>query len=211
MNTADSNAVLLGKRNSLVAFTSEISVQERVNIQNVLLFAESFASGSSSPETHWHRWMHIYREMLGNRGVKLEQTILGDSVLLSSAEDLSEAKFRIKGVAETASLADLVHRSFDAMGVEGIVKAYFDRGFEIGGFKYFQIVPCEKTVSGMLSVLLCGLALSVDTRSAGQRRLVFHFKGGSYRFDLDLYAKHRESVTAYLRNKAIASIRHIRI
>ncbi|WP_397450113.1 hypothetical protein [Pseudomonas sp. NA-150] len=209
MNTVNNNAAILGRINSLVAFFPGLSAQEKSDIQNVLLYAQSFASQTYDFERSWHSWMHYYRNRLEARGFQLQSLVTGDSEIISSVDDLARATFRVHGASASAQLADLVRRSVAAMGINRIVTAYFEGGIDSGNLGSFQIVPCEKTPSGDLTVLLCGLHLSVDGYSAERRRLVFHFKGGSYRCDPGVYAAHRKSVSDYLRNNPEAYFKNI--
>jgi hypothetical protein len=211
MGTVDSNAAIIGNINSLVAFVPGMSEQERTDVLNVLLYAQLFASHSRDLEKDWHGWMHVYRNRLVARSFQRKSIIAGNSEVLSSVDDVVQATFKVIGPSASGQLIDLVRRSFDAMGIKQIAKAFFDGDVESGQLGSFQIVPCEKTASGEVSVLLCGLHLSSDDYSQGRQRLIFHFKGGSYSFDNAAYATHRDSVSDYLRNKANATVMHVKI
>lgn len=211
MGTADSNAAIIGNSNSLVAFVPGMSEQEQADLLNVLLYAQSFASHSRDLKSDWHGWMHVYRSRLAARSFKRISIIAGDSEVLGNADDLVQATFKVIGSSANGRLIDLVRRSFEVMGIHQIANAFFDGNIESGQLGSFQIVPCEKTASGEVSVLLCGLHLTSDAYSQGRRRLIFHFKGGSYRFDNHAYAAHRDSVSDYLRNKANATVMHVKL
>lgn len=72
-------------------------------------------------------------------------------------------------------------------------------------------MPCEKYEPDRVLLLLCSLHLSVDEHAAGSRRLLFHFKGGSYIFDRKIYAAYRNGVTRYLDGRAQGLVRAARI
>jgi hypothetical protein len=206
MDRMNGNAALVGSSNSLVTFATGIAQQEREDIQDVLLYADLFASQFRSQKKDWHSWMHVYRERLAARGFKRESVIVGDSEVLSSVDDLTQATFKIIGPWAGGQLADFVRRSFDALGINQMVNAFFRGNLDSGLLGSFQVIPCETTASGDISVLLCGLYLSSDEYSQGRRRLIFHFKGGGYAFDRGAYARHRSAVSDYLSDKARASI-----
>lgn len=211
MDKMDSNASLLGGRDSVVAFVPGVSVQERADIEDVSLFAQLSASHSYDRQEHWSSWMHVYRARLEARGFQRISVVTGDSELLSSVDDLSTATFKIVGSAASRPLMDLVRRSFHSLGINQIAEAFFDQGGASANLGNFQITPCERSASGSMSVLLCGLRLSSDDYSAGQPRLILHLKGGVYRFNEQAYAQHRASVTDYLKGKANAYIRRIQL
>lgn len=211
MDRMDGNATLLGGRNSLVAFAPSVSAQERADIEDVLLFAQLSASHPYDKNEYWSSWMHVYRTQLETRGFQRISVITGDSELLSSVDDLSWATFKVVGSAASRPLIDLVRRSFGSLGISQIAKAFFDADSASTRLESFQIVPCEKSASGGISVLLFGLQLASDDYSAGQRRLILHFKGGVYQFDLEAFDKHRDSVSAYLSGKVGAYITRIQI
>ncbi|MFH7422685.1 hypothetical protein RA276_29205, partial [Pseudomonas syringae pv. tagetis] len=88
----------------------------------------------------------------------------------------------------------LVQRAVKAMGVNQAAETYYQNGFDKGRLGSFQLVPCEKYEPDRILLLICSLHLSVDERAAGSRRLLFHFNGGSYTFDSNGYAAHRDDV-----------------
>jgi hypothetical protein len=211
MDRMDGNATLLGSRNSVVAFVPGVSAQERADIEDVLLHAQLFASHSHDKNEYWSSWIHVYRTRLEARGFQRKSVITGDSELLSSVDDLFQATFKIVGSAASRPLVDLVRGSFHNLGVSQIAEAFFDGNIASTRLGSFQIIPCEKSASGAISLLLCGLQLGSDGYTGGQRRLIFHFKGGVYQFDREAYAAHRASVSAYLHGKADAYVKRIQI
>lgn len=211
MTAHKDNAASLGDIPSLVAFEPDMTGQERTDIQDMLLDAQAFASHVFDFHRQWTSWMHYYRNRLSARGLRQKSLVLDDSLLVSSTEDLMDATFRIIGTAGHDRLAELVRRSFHAMGVHEAAHAYFQQGFDSGRLGSFQIVPCASLEAGQSLVLLCGLHLSVDEYSAGGRRLLFYFKGGAYVFESAVYARYRADVARYLKTRADALISHVNI
>ncbi|WP_122455196.1 hypothetical protein [Pseudomonas viridiflava] len=211
MSADKNNAVYLGNIPSLVTFLPGLSVQERHDLQDVLLDAQLFAGAHLDFEKQWSSWMHYYRSRLNVRGVHARSLVVDDSLLVSSVADLRNATFAIKGVGDHQLLGDLVRRSFEAAGIYQAAGAYFQSGSGRSRLGSFQIVPCAKTGNGQILMLLCGLQLVADSYSAGGRRLVFFFKGGSYTFDSRVYATHREDVIRYLAGRSKSMIRAIQI
>lgn len=211
MSTNEGGAVRLGDISSLVAFGPGLASQDRADIQDVLLDAQLFASHVHDFKGQWTSWMHYYRSRLAARGLKRKSLVLDDSLLVSSTEDLREATFRITGTAGRDQLGELVQRSFAAMGVFDAAQAYFSRGVDQVRLGSFQIVPCVKSAANETLLLLCGLHLNADEFSAGGRRLLFYFKGGSYVFNSTVYAAYREDVRRYLKTKAGAFIQNVQI
>lgn len=202
MDRMDGNAARLGSSNSWVAFVPDVAQQEREDIQDVLLYADLFASQVHNRKKDWHSWMHIYRDRLMARGFQRKSIIVGDSELLSSVDDLARATFKIIGSSASRQLVEFVRESFDGLGINQMADAFFRGNLEPDALGDFQVIPCEKTVSGEVSVLLCALHLSAEYSQGSRRRLILHFKGGGYKFDSRAYAQHRSTVSDYLSNKA---------
>ncbi|CAM3219934.1 hypothetical protein BZK31_16085 [Pseudomonas floridensis] len=211
MTSHTGNASYLGNRPSLVAFLPGLSRQAREDVQDVLLDAQLFADRLNDFDEQWANWMHYYRHRLGMRGLQQEGLVVGDSRVLSSTEDLFEATFKVTGSASRERLGGMVQRAFSALGIEQAAEAYFQHGVDQGRLGSFQIVPCERLDDKRVSMLLCSLRLSVDEHSGGARRLLFFFKGGSYAFDTQAYAAHRDDVKRYLGGKARNLIRETSI
>ena len=211
MTPVKDNAASLGDISSLAAFEPDLAGQDRADIQDMLLDAQLFASHVYDFQRHWTSWMHYYRNRLSARGLRQKSLVLDDSLVISSTEDLMNATFRIVGTVAHERLAELVRRSFHAMGIYQAANTYFDHGFDNGRLGSFQIVPCARVETGQCLVLLCGLHVSVDEYSGGGRRLLFYFKGGAYVFESGAYARHRADVARYLRGKAGASIASLNI
>jgi hypothetical protein len=211
MTANEGSAARLGDISSLVAFGPGMPEQERADIQNLLLDAQLFASHVYDFKSQWTTWMHYYRNRLQARGLRRKSLVMDDSLLISSTEDLMQATFRITGTEGREQLGQLVRRSFDAMGVYEAAEAYFQQGYDQGRLGSFQIVPCARFEPDQSLLLLCGLHLNTDGFSAGGRRLLFYFKGGSYVFDGKAYAAYREDVSRYLATKANALIQGVQI
>ncbi|AKF49666.1 MULTISPECIES: hypothetical protein [Pseudomonas] len=207
MNADTGNAAYLGTIASMVAFLPGLSNEERTDVQNVLLDAQLFAGRQFDFKTQWGTWMYYYRSRLKARGIQQKGVVLGDSLVVSSVDDLLQATFKVSHPADRKRLGDMVQRAVAAMGVGQAAESYFQRGFDQGRLGSFQIVPCEKYEPGRMLLLLCSLHLSVDDHAPGRRRLLFHFKGGSYIFDSKVYAAHRDAVMRYLDGRAQGMVR----
>ncbi|WP_295476606.1 hypothetical protein [uncultured Pseudomonas sp.] len=197
----------VGELDSLLAFYASVPTEYRDDIQDVLLYAQLFASHLNDFQGQWHNWMHYYRDRLESHGFVRQNLVIKDAVLLSSVSDFETASFRLASSVASAEVSALVRGAVRWLGIRDMATAYF-RG---GGFSEsrgsMQIVPCEMTIDGLPSLMLCALRVGVDHGSAGMRRLVLHFKGGSYRFEPQRYAARRASVQAYLAGKSHAVIR----
>ncbi|WP_432718816.1 hypothetical protein QQL38_22675 [Pseudomonas syringae] len=207
MNADTGNAAYLGTIPSMVAFLPGLSSEERTDIQNVLLDAQLFAGRQFDFKTQWGTWMHYYRSRLKARGIQQKGVVLGDSLVVSSVDDLLQATFKVSHPADRKRLGGMVQRAVAAMGVGQAAESYFQSGFDQGRLGSFQIVPCEKYEPGRMLLLLCSLHLSVDDHAPGRRRLLFHFKGGRYIFDSKVYAAHRDEVMRYLDGRAQELVR----
>ena len=207
MNADTGNAAYLGTIPSMVAFLPGLSSEERTDIQNVLLDAQLFAGRQFDFKTQWGTWMHYYRSRLKARGIQQKGVVLGDSLVVSSVDDLLQATFKVSHPADRKRLGGLVQRAVAAMGVGQAAESYFQSGFDQGRLGSFQIVPCEKYEPGRMLLLLCSLHLSIDDHAPGRLRLLFHFKGGSYIFDSKVYAAHRDEVMRYLDGRAQELVR----
>ncbi|MGN2438676.1 hypothetical protein ALQ08_03860 [Pseudomonas syringae pv. delphinii] len=207
MSTDTDNAAYLGNIPSMVAFLPGVSSEERTDLQDVLLDAQLFAGKQFDFKTQWSSWMHYYRSRLKARGMQQKGVILGDSLVVSNVDDLLQATFKVSNSADRERLGGMMQRAFSAMGVNKAAEFYFQNGFDQGRLGSFQVVPCEKYEPNRTLLLLCSLHLSVDDYAPDTRRLLFHFKGGSYTFDRNIYAAHRDSVARYLDGKAQSMIR----
>ncbi|RMN97883.1 hypothetical protein ALQ50_02619 [Pseudomonas coronafaciens pv. coronafaciens] len=207
MNSGTGNGAYLGDIHSMVAFLPGLSGEDRNDILDVLLDAQLFAGKQFDFTTQWSSWMHYYRSRLRTRGLQQKGVVLGDSLIVSNVDDLVQATFKVSNPADRKRLSSMVQRAFTAMGVNQAAASYFQDGFDQGRLGSFQVVPCEKYEPGRILLLLCSLHLSIDERSAGRRRLLFHFKGGSYTFDTKIYAEHRNDVARYLDGRAKSLIR----
>ncbi len=207
MNADTDNAAYLGNIPSMVAFLPGLASEERTDIQSVLLDAQLFAGRQFDFKTQWGSWMHYYRSRLETRGIQQKGVVLGDSLVVSSVDDLLQATFKVSHPADRKLLGGLVQRAVAAMGVNQAAEAYFQSGFDEGRLGSFQVVPCENYEPGRMLLLLCSLHLSVDDHAPGTRRLLFHFKGGSYIFDSATYATHRDEVMRYLDGRAQGLVR----
>ncbi|RMR10675.1 hypothetical protein ALP17_00331 [Pseudomonas savastanoi] len=207
MNAEAGNAAYLGDIPSMVAFLPGLSSEERTDIQDILLDAQLFAGRQFDFKTQWNSWMHYYRSRLKARGIQQRGLVLGDSLVVSNVDDLLQATFNVSNPADRERVGSLVQRAVKAMGVNQAAESYFQNGFDQGRLGSFQVVPCEKYEHDRILLLLCSLHLSVDERAAGSRRLLFHFKGGSYTFDSKRYATHRDDVMRYLDGRAQGLVR----
>ncbi|MCF5466293.1 hypothetical protein [Pseudomonas syringae] len=207
MSTYTDNAAYLGDIPSMVAFLPGLSSEERTDIQDVLLEAQLFAGKQFDFKTQWSSWMHYYRSRLKARGIQQKGVILGNSLVLSSVDDLLQATFKVSNSADRKRLGSMVQRAVTAMGVNQAVESYFKNGFDQGRLGSFQVVPCEQYEPNRILLLLCSMHLSVDDYAASGRRLLFHFKGGSYSFDSTIYAAYRNDVARYLDGKAQSLVR----
>lgn len=207
MSTDTDNAAYLGNIPSMVAFLPGLSSEERNDLQDVLLDAQLFAGKQFDFKTQWNSWMHYYRSRLKARGIQQKGVILGDSLVVSNVDDLLQATFKISNPADSKRLGGMVQRAFSAMGVNQAAESYFQDGFYQGRMGSFQVVPCEKYEPNRTLLLLCSLHLGVDDHAPETRRLLFHFKGGSYTFDRTIYAAHRDNVARYLDGKAQSMVR----
>ncbi|KPC35516.1 Uncharacterized protein ABJ99_3926 [Pseudomonas syringae pv. cilantro] len=209
MSTDTGNAAYLGNIPSMVAFLPGLSSEERTDLQDVLLDAQLFAGKQFDFKTQWSSWMHYYRSRLKARGIQQKGVVMGDSLVVSNVDDLLQATFRVSNPKDRQRLGGMVQRAVKAMGVNQAAESYFQNGFDQGRLGSFQVVPCEKYEPNRTLLLLCSLHLSVDDHAPGTRRLLFHFKGGSYTFDRNIYAAHRDSVARYLDGKAHSMVRSV--
>ncbi len=212
MSLTDIKAAYLGNIDSMVAFLPGLSMQEKTDVQNILLYSQLFASEQYDFLGQWSSWMHYYRNRLEKLGLVCKNRIIKDSLLLTDMEDLQQATFAILGEPDYGRLSGLVQRSFQAMGVHEKAEAFFEGDVSRKRLASFQVAPCERTRPNEVRIMLCSLHLTSDTHAAqGSNRLILYFKGGSYVFDSVAYEAHRDRVLGYLSGKAQAIIRSAHI
>ncbi|MBD8492754.1 hypothetical protein IFR09_08855 [Pseudomonas syringae] len=196
---------------TLVAFFPGVPAAQRDDIQDALLYAHLFASHQHDVQQQWHGWMHYYRDRLGKSGFKQQSLVVKDSVLLGSRDDIETASFRILGTAASDRIRELVRSAVAHLGIRQMALAYFDSGLWSAQAGSFQVVPCEMADTGQVAILLCALRVSTDQDSPQARRLIMHFKGGSYFFVPEAYDLQRQAIRDYLAGKANAVIRQIQL
>ncbi|WP_109514145.1 hypothetical protein [Pseudomonas ovata] len=201
----------VGDADTLVAFFPGVPAAQRDDIQDALLYAHLFASHQHDVQQQWHGWMQYYRNRLEKCGFVRQSLVVKDSVLLSSRDDIDTASFRILGATASDNVRALVRNAVVRLGIKQMALSYFDGGRLSARMGSFQIVPCEMSGAGQVGVLLCGLRVSTDQASPDARRLIMHFKGGSYSFDPRGYDTQRQAVHSYLAGKANAVIRQIEL
>lgn len=216
MNRDKPNSVMGGS--NLVLFAPGISRQEKDDILDLLLYADYFASQAYRRQEFWKSWMDYYRNRLVRYGSTLKSQITKPPMVISDSHELDRATFAIVGSQGSVALADLVQTSFRALRVDQYARAFFESGRGAGNLGSFQIVPCEKTATGEVLILLCGLHISANTvtdifgpRERTQRGMVLRLVGGTYAFKPDVYAPHREMIRSRLVANAIRSVQNLEL
>lgn len=130
---------------------------------------------------------------------------------------------RLIKVIKPAQLANVAQSGLDDMFKSDHARHFFSSwfGFNSGRSDSFQIVPCERSVSGDIHIALCGLRMLTRTRVKPSNpffpqwplayEMTLTLRGGGFVFDVKGYQQHRERVQRKLLDKGVDAIRPIEL
>lgn len=215
MNEITHNAVVADK--NLISF-SGVSLTQRADILDLLMYADFFATQARRRETDWISWMNYYRSQLVSSGCELKSTIRHSAKVINSARELDSISFGVTGSVRIGGLMDLARRSFRAAGLGNYARVFFESGSGTGQLSTFQVVPCESTATGDVSILICGLHASASavTEDLGgnswiARDIVVRLAGGVYNFNTQRYGLHRQRIQSRLLETGRFNLQQINI
>jgi len=216
MSVLNTNAVVTGK--NIISFAPGISLEDREDIIDVMMYADFFSSQSYRQKTQWTSWMQYYRKQLEYSGCQLRSLLVKEPMVINSAGELDQISFGVKGSVRINNLMDLARRSFKAARLNEYARHFFEYGSDSGSISAFQVVPCERIETGDVSILICGLHASatVTSESVGgdwrvNREMVVRLAGGVYSFNGQAFAAHRERIRTRLRAVARFNIQQVSI
>lgn len=202
--------------NAIITFASGMTKEERQDALDLLMQARMFASNAYDAKVHWKSWMDRYRNRLEKHGCQLLSLITEPPRVITSADELQGIAATVVGNVGSAALADMVAFAIGSIGQTEYADRFFSNGENGGALSDFVAVPCEKTPSGDILLVVFGMnvGLSVETRdfdfwTQTQRDMVLSVVGGLYRFDRDMYAKYREAISASLAGTAKARVKKL--
>lgn len=202
MNGLNNNAVITGT--SLISF-SGVSASFRNDILDVLMYADFYATQTWRPQSQWTSWMEYYRKQLVYSGCQLKSLLVKEPMVINHARELDRVSFGIVGSAKASGLLELAQRSFKAARLSEYARHFFQFGSDAGYFSAFQVVPCESTSAGDVSILVCGVHASATVTSGSRggdwqsdREMVVRLAGGVYQLNEKVYAAHRQRIQSRL-------------
>lgn len=215
MNLPDANAVI--SDTNLISF-SGISREDRADILDLMMYADFSASQTWRREENWTSWIDYYRKRLEACGCRLRTNIVKQPMVISSAAELDNLSFGVVGSVAVSGLLQLARRSIKGARISQYAQHFFAMGQSAQALSTFQIVPCEATASGEVSILVCGLYASATTSSEGRggdwgtdRQMVVRLAGSVYSFSQAAYGPYRERVRTHFENRGPFNIKHISI
>lgn len=211
MGQGNIDAAIIG--NNLISFFPGMSAREKSDIQDVVTYADLSSSMKFDKQELWSSWIFNYRQRLETHGFKQTSFIVPDSKVLGSPNELGSEIFQIVGSHGSARLADMVKKAFSAARINDVVKVFFQQATVSDKGRFMQLVPCEKTASGDVVILFCGiyLSFSADALHADGKRVILYIRGGRYLFKSDVYASRRDAVSTYLDNRMDQILTHTKL
>jgi hypothetical protein len=203
MNELESNALVAG--NNIVSFAAGVLAADRVDLLDLMMYANIYAGQSYRVEENWISWMLYYRKQLEYSGCRLRSLIVKEPMVINSARELDDIGFSVKGTAQIANLLELTRRSFKAARLSEYARHFFEYGSGSGSLSTFQVVPCENLAEGEISFLVCGLHASATVMSDDRggdwrvdREMVVRLAGGVYSLRRQDFSVHRERIRTRL-------------
>lgn len=193
---------------SVVSFYDGIDRQDRDDLFDCLLHADTFASQHFDPRKDYSNWLFRYRTRLEGRGWTLINPIKHTPHVIFQPADLGAATIAIIQSAGAKELADLTDAAWRSMQINHHADHFFSHSVRDGELARFQMVPCITDAGGTVLMLICAIRLtgSVDIRdfefwTQTRREMLLRISGGVYRFDRTVYGKYREDI----RNQLVSS------
>jgi hypothetical protein len=214
------SSLLLGS--NLVSFHSNITTSVRDDIKDCLLLAQLRASEQFCSEQYWPQWADAYRRTLISVGSNLTEVIDRSPVKVKKQKYFQGEAAKLVASMPSPSLAIAANDALAAMYRSDHAKNFYKSWFSSGRSESFQIIPCEKNVSGSIDIMLCGLQMVTRTKVSTVRplfipiwpfsyELTLLLKGGKFLFSEASYYPHRESVRAELRQRGAQGIKSIEL
>lgn len=210
------NGAIVGS--SMVSLYDGVDRQDREDLFDGLLHADTFASRHFDQRTDYDNWLFRYRTRLEHRGWLLVSPILHTPQVVFGASELDSVTFDLVASAGAQALADLVQASWRSMRVHRFADHFFDKGQRNGELGRLQMVPCMNDADSTLLMLICGIRLtgSVDMRdfefwSETQRQMILRISGGVYRFDRATYGRYRQEIRNSLSGYADRAIEEFKL
>jgi hypothetical protein len=142
--------------NCLASFTQEITLQDRQDIENALLYAEIEASAKYDQKTEGKQWFLKYCTALVDINFAPRSMVRRNPLNVSNTRELRDQAVYIVG-RESRRLAELVNKTYGALQLDQLAQDFF-KGNTLGGTAgLMTFAPCEVVESGTVSMFLCAL------------------------------------------------------
>ncbi|WP_426142937.1 hypothetical protein [Pseudomonas sp. DWP3-1-2] len=219
MNTHSSRSLLL--RSNLVSFIPGVPSESRADILDVLLLAELSASELHKREAKWEPWLEAYTRVLLDSGIVRRSSLTPKPVKVSNESGFRRETAKLIRTIRPAQLANVAQAGLADMFSSEHARHFFSSWFSFnsGRSDSFQIVPCERAVSGEIHIALCGLQMRTRTRVKPPNFFFPHWpldyemtltlRGGGLVFDSSAYEQHRERVQRELFDRGGEGIKPI--
>ncbi|HEX8595476.1 MAG TPA: hypothetical protein VF682_19705 [Pseudomonas sp.] len=207
--------------NNLVSFTPDIGSLERADIQDCLLYAH-IAAQSHNREQNWVEWVDTFQQTLDECGFIRQNAIDRRSAKFKKREQFQKEASDLIRQVTSPQLAQTAESSLDTMFNSGHAKTFFSSWFSAGRSDSMQIIPCQLSSPGRVSVVVCGLQMTTRTLPKAWWQLfsvlpqwpldyemTLLLKGSHFSFDATRYAPHRKSVQKELVARSVDKIRQV--
>jgi hypothetical protein len=216
MNDNSSGSLLL--RSNLVSFIPGVPSESRADILDVLLLAELRASERFNREEEWQPWTEAYSRVLLDSGIERRSSLSPPPVKVSNESGFHRETARLVKGINPAQLATAAQAGLDDMFKSEHARHFFSSWFSFnsGRSDSFQIVPCERAVSGEIHIAVCGLQMLTRTKLKPTNpffpqwpftyEMTLTLRGGGFVFDSAAYQPHRERVQQELLDRGVNGV-----
>lgn len=191
------DAAIVGS--NLVALADTLSMEDRQDIFDLLLYAELEANKKYDKSEVAKSWMNHYQRTLVKHGCELKSFLNEEPIFVPRTNGLHGVALSLIGSKGSAQLEGLARSAIEALKLDAFASEFYQGQVAAKNTLVFSITPCELTPTGEPAVFFCGLKLvsTVDMKGALLWKTTFRDVslfpvGGTFIFKREAYAKHRQ-------------------
>jgi hypothetical protein len=205
MSDHPATSLLIG--NNLLCFAPGATAQEKADIQDCLLLAELRTSELHSRGESWERWMDVYQQNLVDGGLVLQDRTDQQSAVINRRRDFPRKTAALISTVPSPRLVEIASGALADMYASAHAQHFFDSWFSAGRSDTFQVIPCERTATGRVDLLICGLQMNTRMKPRVSLwlpiwpiayEMTLSLKAAGFLYDAAAYDPLRERVQAEL-------------
>lgn len=208
------DAAIVGS--TLVALTETLSMEDRQDVMDLLLYAELEANKKYNKDEVAKSWMNHYQRTLVKHGCELKSFLNEDPIFVPRTNGLHGVALSLIGSEGSAPLERLARSAIEALKLDTFASEFYQGQASAKNTLVFSMAPCELTPTGEPAVFFCGLKLisTVDVTGAWLWKTTFRDvslfpAGGTFIFKREAYAKHRQRLRDEAGSQSDRFIRNI--